>query len=90
MSHELLISGFIAVIVLIAVICIFELFRTKAALNNTTKELYKLNNIAKSRGKMIETLKTALGHATQGKYRHPEKGFFISREEFYDFFNIKE
>ncbi|MEM8833062.1 MAG: hypothetical protein AAGB32_00845 [Pseudomonadota bacterium] len=90
MSHELLISGFIAVIVLIAVICIFELFRAKAALNDTIKELHKLNNIAKSRGKTIETLKIALGHATKGKCRHPEKGFFIGKEEFYAYFGLKE
>ena len=90
MTLNIVLSGCIAVIVLIAVLAIFELFRTKKALSDTVEELCELTKTAKARRKAIETYRLALSHATKGKCRHPEKGFFIGKEEFYAYFGLKE
>lgn len=90
MSYEMIAICAVCFLVLITLYCIVELVNQKKACATIIKELNKYSQLAKQRKTKIEILETALGHATKGKCRHPEKGYFIGKEEFYAYFNLKE
>lgn len=89
LTPEIIAIGAVSFVVLIAIYCILELVNQKKICANVIKELSKYSKLAKQRKGQITILKDALEKATQGKYRHPEKGYFIGKDEFYACFGIQ-
>lgn len=88
-TPEMLIITAVVLLVLIALVLISELFQYKRAFNKTLEELSKHSRIVSQQKSEIAKLKSAMDSAVNGKYRHPEKGYFISKEEFYHCVGIK-